>query len=191
MEKPTKTWQQNELWEKEIEFLQSIIAKTPLIETTKWGGIVYTYNNKNVVGIGGFKSYVGLWFFNGVFLKDELNVLVSGNETTKAQRQWRFNSILEIEEKNVLAYLNEAIELEKQGKKHKAEKSPLVMSVFFTNFLESENLYQAFEHLTLTKKKEFVEYIDTAKQEKTKFDRLQKIKPMILEGIGLNDKYRK
>lgn len=185
-----KKWHQNDLWEKEIELLQSIIAKTPLVETTKWGGIVYTFNDKNVVGIGGFKSYVGLWFFNGVFLKDPLQVLVSGNETTKAQRQWRFNSITEIEESKVLAYLNEAIELEKQGKKHKAEKSPLILSAFFTNFLQSEKLVEAFEKFTLTKKKEFAEYIDTAKQERTKLDRLVKIKPMILEGIGLNDKYR-
>ena len=82
----------------------------------KWGGIVYTYNNKNVLGIGGFKSYFGLWFFNGVFLKDSLNILVSGNETTKALRQWRFNSFEELDEKKILEYISEAIELEKEGK---------------------------------------------------------------------------
>jgi uncharacterized protein YdeI (YjbR/CyaY-like superfamily) len=31
----------------------------------------------------------------------------------------------------------------------------------------------------------------TAKQEKTKVTRLEKITPMILEGKGFNDKYRK
>lgn len=190
MDKPKNSWQQNDLWENELDLLKSIINKTSLVETTKWGGIVYTFNNKNVLGIGGFKSYFGLWFFNGVFLKDELKVLVSGNETTKALRQWRFNSANEINEKKVLEYINEAIELEKQGKVHKAEKSPLVISKFFTDFLEKENLITAFEKFTLTKKKEFVEYIDTAKQEKTKITRLEKIKPMILGGIGLNDKYR-
>lgn len=190
MDKPNKTWQQNDLWEKEIDFLKSIINKTPLVETTKWGGIVYTFNNKNVLGIGGFKSYFGIWFFNGVFLKDELNVLVSGGETTKALRQWRFNSVEEVNEKIILQYINEAIELEKQGKVHKAEKSPFVMSDFFSVFLETEKLNSAFENFNLTKKKEFVEYIDTAKQEKTKLSRLEKIKPMILQGIGLNDKYR-
>ncbi|SHJ06921.1 YdeI/OmpD-associated family protein [Flavobacterium terrae] len=190
MDKSTKTWQQNELWEKEIDLLKAIINKTPLVETVKWGGIVYTYNNKNVLGIGGFKSYFGLWFFNGVFLKDSLNILVSGNETTKALRQWRFNSSEELDEKKILEYISEAIELEKEGRVHKAEKSPLVMSVFFEDFLNQENLNSDFEKFTLTKKKEFVEYIDTAKQEKTKLARLEKIKPMIIEGIGLNDKYR-
>jgi len=191
MEHPKKTWHSNELWEKEMDFLQSIISKTPLVETTKWGGIVYTYNDKNVVGLGGFKSYVGLWFFNGVFLKDLYKVLVSGNEgVTKAQRQWRFNSFEEIDEKKVLFYLLEAIEIEKEGKVHKPEKSALIMSDFFQDFLTSEKLTITFEKFNLTKKKEFVEYIDTAKHEKTKLNRLEKIKPMILDGIGLNDKYR-
>lgn len=190
MEQPKKTWHSNELWEKEIDFLQTILAKTPLVETNKWGGIVYTYNGKNVVGLGGFKSYVGLWFFNGVFLKDEYKVLVSGGEKTKAQLQWRFNTLEEIDEKKVLAYLIEAIAIEKEGRVYKPEKSPLVVSYFFQNFLTTENLTAAFDAFTLTKKKEFVEYIDTAKQEKTKLSRLEKIKPMLREGIGLNDKYR-
>ncbi len=100
-----KSWQNNDLWAEEIDCLKSIISKTPLLETTKWGGIVYTYKNKNIVGIGGFKSYFGLWFFNGAFLKDTAAVLVSGNETTKAQRQIRFQSIEEIDE--TLRYLLE------------------------------------------------------------------------------------
>jgi uncharacterized protein YdeI (YjbR/CyaY-like superfamily) len=187
-----KSWQQNDLWEKEIDFLKSIINQTSLVETTKWGGIVYTHKDKNVIGVGGFKSYFGIWFFNGVFLKDKANLLVSGNETTKALRQMRFNSLPEVDEKTVLAYIKEAIELEEKGLKHKPEKSPLVLSEYFESFLNTDTAIKtAFEAFSLTKKKEFAEYIDTAKQEQTKLTRLEKIKPMILEGIGLNDKYRK
>ncbi|MCL9807073.1 DUF1801 domain-containing protein [Flavobacterium amniphilum] len=187
-----KSWQQNDLWEKEIDFLKSIINQTSLVETTKWGGIVYTYKDKNVIGVGGFKSYFGIWFFNGVFLKDKANLLVSGNETTKALRQMRFNSLAEVDEKTVLTYIKEAIELEEKGLKHKPEKSPLVLSEYFETFLNADKaIKEAFETFSLTKKKEFAEYIDTAKQEQTKLTRLEKIKPMILEGIGLNDKYRK
>lgn len=185
-------WQRNDLWEKEIDLLKSIVNTTSLEETTKWGGIVYTCNGKNVLGIGGFKSYFGLWFFNGVFLKDEAKLLVSGNETTKAQRQMRFNGIEEIDEKIVLAYIKEAIALEEKGLKHKPEKSSLLLSAYFETFLSAnKEVKLAFDAFTLTKKKEFAEYIDTAKQEKTKEARLEKITPMILEGIGLNDKYRK
>jgi uncharacterized protein YdeI (YjbR/CyaY-like superfamily) len=83
-----KVWNKNNQWSEELEILKAIINKTELVETTKWGGIVYTINNKNVIGIGGFKNFFTVWFFNGVFLKDELSVLVNANEgVTKALRQ--------------------------------------------------------------------------------------------------------
>ena len=52
-------------------------------------------------------------------------------------------------------------------------------------------LFTSFNTLTKGKQKEYIEYIEEAKQEKTKLARIEKIKPMILEGKGLNDKYRK
>ncbi|WP_245625567.1 YdeI/OmpD-associated family protein [Flagellimonas eckloniae] len=45
-------------------------------------------------------------------------------------------------------------------------------------------------HSLPTSKKEYCEYINEAKQEKTKIKRLEKIIPMIEKGIGLNDAYR-
>ncbi|WP_395047400.1 YdeI/OmpD-associated family protein [Flavobacterium sp.] len=54
--------------------------------------------------------------------------------------------------------------------------------------MKNLNISKAFELFSPYKQKEFIEYIDTAKQEKTKLDRLEKIKPMILDGKGLNDK---
>ncbi|SFA87746.1 Uncharacterized conserved protein YdeI, YjbR/CyaY-like superfamily, DUF1801 family [Flavobacterium swingsii] len=189
----TKVWdKQNDQWSEEIELLKSIVNKTNLVETTKWGGIVYTYNDKNVLGIGGFKSYVGLWFFNGVYLKDEANVLINAQEgVTKALRQWRFASKSEINEELILVYIAEAIQIEKEGKSYKPEKKEIIISDFFQNFInENPEIAKAFELFSPYKQKEFIEYIDTAKQEKTKLDRLEKIKPMILEGKGLNDKYR-
>ena len=44
----TKVWDKQNQWSEEIELLKSIVNKTNLVETTKWGGIVYTYNDKNV-----------------------------------------------------------------------------------------------------------------------------------------------
>jgi uncharacterized protein YdeI (YjbR/CyaY-like superfamily) len=188
-----KTWNRNQQWSEELEILKTILEKTALLATTKWGGIVYTLNNKNVLGIGGFKNYFTIWFFNGVFLRDELNVLVNANEgVTKGLRQWRFVSKEEINEKQILVYVTEAIENEKLGKSIQPEKKEMVVDAFFNNELKSDTaLKLAFETFSPYKQKEFVEYIASGKQEKTKIDRMTKIKPMIMEHIGLNDKYRK
>jgi uncharacterized protein YdeI (YjbR/CyaY-like superfamily) len=51
-------------------------------------------------------------------------------------------------------------------------------------------LKTSFAKLTPGKQKEYIIYINEAKQEATKLKRLEKIKPMILQGIGLNDKYK-
>ena len=179
-------------WNEELDLLHAIIKKTPLVEMTKWGGPVYTYNEKNVVGIGGFKSYFGIWFFNGVFLKDDKNLLINANEgTTKSLRQMRFNSKEEIDEKIILAYVTEAIAIEEKGLAIKKEKKETVISEFFENFLnENSVLKKQFESLSPYKQREYLEFIDTAKQEKTKLSRLEKIKPLLVEGKGLNDKYR-
>lgn len=188
-----KVWDKVNQWEDELRLLREIIHKTELVETNKWGGEVYTVNNKNVLGIGGFKNYFVIWFWNGVFLKDEAKVLVNANEgVTKGLRQWRFASANELNEKLILHYINEAIVNEKAGLSIKPEKKEAMKCDFFEGELKKDKtLKSAFEKFTPGKQKEFWEFMATAKQEKTKATRLEKIKPMIMEGIGLNDKYRK
>ncbi|MGK4568824.1 YdeI/OmpD-associated family protein [Flavobacterium sp. 3HN19-14] len=185
-------WDKISGWDEELDLLHTIIEKTELVLTTKWGGQTYTYNGKNVLGLGGFKNYFTIWFWNGVFLKDENNVLVNAQEgVTKGLRQWRFTSKNEVDEKLILAYIHEAIENEKAGKviekvKKEFETDPLFQAALDDN----SELKTAFEKFSPYKQKEFLEYIITAKREATKIDRIAKIKPMILNNIGLNDKYR-
>lgn len=186
-------WNKTNQWNGELEVLKAIVVKTNLIEEIKWGGPVYTYNGKNVIGIGGFKSYFGIWFFNGVFLKDEKKLLINAQEgTTKSLRQMRFNSIDEIDEKVILHYIKEAIKIEEKGLALKPQKKEKIQSNFLNNeFKKNSELKTAFEQFSPYKQREFLEYIESAKQDKTKATRLEKIKPMILSNIGLNDKYRK
>jgi uncharacterized protein YdeI (YjbR/CyaY-like superfamily) len=54
----------------------------------------------------------------------------------------------------------------------------------------SPALAEAFQKFSPYKQYEFLEYIESAKQEKTKLSRIEKVIPMILGNVGLNDKYR-
>ena len=118
-----------ELWQDEIRRLRKILLTTELTEEVKWGGPCYTYDGQNVVGIGGFKSYFGLWFHQGVLLKDKEAVLINAQEgTTKALRQWRMHSSKDIKPAIIKAYVKEAISLVKAGKKiGPQKKKPLVV----------------------------------------------------------------
>ncbi len=180
-------------WKNELEKLRSIMLRTGLDETIKWGAPVYTWNKKNIVGLGAFQSYVSIWFFQGVFLKDPKKVLVNAQEgKTKGLRQWRFSATEEIEEKTILEYVAEAIQNQKEGKEIKPQKSTrLVLPEELANYLANHReAASAFEQFTPGKKREFSEYINEAKREATRMKRLDKIVPMILQGQGLNDRYK-
>jgi len=181
-------------WSEALALLRNIMVSTELEETLKWNAPVYTINGKNVAGLGAFKNYFGIWFFNGVFLKDEQNLLVNAQEgKTKAMRQMRFTSIDDIHEKSVMAYVKEAIENQRSGKEIKADRSKkeTIIPAELKKVLNKDAALNAgFGKLTEYKKREYCEYIDTAKRDATKTSRLEKIKPMILQGIGLHDKYK-
>ena len=185
-------WDKVNHWAEELELLHGILAKTELVETVKWGGPTFTVNGKNVVGLGGFKHYFTIWFFNGVFLKDERQLLVNAQEgVTKKLRQWRFYKKEDVNEKLVLDYVKEAIANEKAGKTIKPQLKERPVSVLLEKELNADKtLRLAFDNFTPGRQKEFLEYVETAKREDTKLSRIEKIKPIILLNMGLNDKYK-
>ncbi len=106
-------------------------------------------------------------------------------------RQWRFTSKDEVNEKEVLEYILESIENEKQGKIIKPSKKETIVSELLEKEMsQNKVLAEAFQKFSPYKQYEFLEYIETAKQQKTKLSRIEKVIPMILGNIGLNDKYR-
>lgn len=182
-------------WQESLILLRELLQKSRLTESVKWGMPVYTLNNKNVAGFSAFKSWTGIWFFQGVFLKDPQGVLINAQEgTTKGLRQWRFSSAEEIRKhgSTILAYLEEATRNQEAGKEIKPDRNKaLVMPEELDQaFRSNPSLKESFEALSLGKKREYAEYIGSAKREETRRQRLQKVIPMILEGIGLNDKYK-
>ncbi|SHI47828.1 Uncharacterized conserved protein YdeI, YjbR/CyaY-like superfamily, DUF1801 family [Arenibacter nanhaiticus] len=177
-----------------IALLREIVLKTELEESFKWSCPVYTLDNKNILGIIAFKSYFGIWFFNGVFLSDPVKVLENAREgVTKAMRHWKFYALEEVNPLAVTAYVQEAIDNQKKGMSLAPQrKNPIKVPPLLTAFLNSNPILRTnFYQLPPYKRREYCEYISEAKQEKTKRARLEKCSPKLLEGLGLNDGYRK
>ena len=176
-----------------IARLREIALKTQLVETYKWGSPVYTIDNKNVLGILAFKSYFGLWFFNGVFLSDPKRVLENAQEgKTKSMRHWKFMAVSDIDVAGILEYIMEAIANQKKGLELKPSRKTeiIIPKLLLDSLLENSRLNEQFNELTPYKQRDYCEYIAEAKQQKTKESRLEKILPMISKGQGLNDKYK-
>lgn len=184
----------HEEWRPLLERLRNIMNECEVEETVKWGQPCYTHAGKNVAGIGAFKEFVSVWFFQGALLRDEQGVLVNAQEgRTRAMRQWRFQDVEEIDEPLLRAYVDESIENRRQGKEIKAEKkkSVEVPDELAGALVEDRDAGEHFNALTPGKQREYTEYIADARRAETRTRRLEKILPMIRAGHGLNDKYKR
>lgn len=195
-EKLTEFYDEAHPFKEGINQLRILVLEAGLTETYKWNFPTYTLDTKNIVAICKFKTYFGFWFFNGVFMRDPQGLLENAQEgKTKAMRHWKFTSEEQLHPAVVSSYILEAITNQKKGLHHKItrkNKNPVLIPLHLAKaFKEYDGLQAAFQALSGSKQREYVEYIEMAKQEKTKRTRLEKIVPMIIDGKSLNDLYRK
>jgi len=61
-------------WQEEMKLLRAIVLDYSLTEDWKWRVPCYTFQEKNVLLIGGFKEYCVLSFFKGVLLRVSINI---------------------------------------------------------------------------------------------------------------------
>ena len=178
-------------WREEFEKLRMIVLDCGLTEELKWGCPCYTYQNKNIVLIHGFKEYCALLFFKGVLLRDTDGILIQQTKNVQAARQIRFTNVREIVrmERVLKSYIYQAVEAEKAGLKVKLKKtSEFTIPEEFKNKLhELPDLKSAFNALTPGRKRAYLLYFSQAKQSKTRESRIEKCMRQILNGKGLND----
>ena len=181
-------------WKEELTKLRDVFNSTELEEDVKWGAPAYVLNGKIVSGLGAFKNHIGIWFHQGVFLKDKQKQLVNAQEgKTKALRQWRFEKGDNIDTDLVRAYAQEAIENSSAGmeiKPVRAKKTVVLHPLLKDAFGSDTTFKTAYDNLTPGKKREYAEYVSEAKREATQLSRIEKIIPMIKDGQGLHDKYK-
>lgn len=180
----------------ELKLLRTLVCSLPFEESVKWGMPSYAYDGRNLVGIGSFKNWSCLWFHEGSLLLDKAKVLENAQEgKTVGMRQWRFANIDEIDKTLVTAYLNETIENKKAGKtvdyKKKSSKLVELPDLLKAHLKENPEHSKTFQAFTTSQKNDFSNYIIEAKREKTKLDRLEKIKNLLSEGKNLNSMWMK
>lgn len=178
-------------WREEFEKLRMLILDSQLTEELKWGVPCYTFQNRNVVLMHGFKEYCALLFFKGALLNDAHAILIKQTENVQSGRQIRFTNVREIVklEPILKAYINEAIEVEKAGLKvdFKETAEFMIPLEFQKKLDEIPALKKAFAALTPGRQRGYLLYFSAAKQSKTRESRVEKCMQRILEGKGLDD----
>jgi len=178
-------------WKEHYEKLRNIVLDCELTEEYKWMHPCYTYENKNIVLIHGFKEYCAFLFHKGALLKDPNGILIQQTEKVQAARQIRFTNVQEIVEMELILkdYIYEAIEVEKAGLEVNFKKTEeyIIPEEFQQKLDQIPALKTAFEALTPGRQRAYIHYFSGAKQSKTRESRVEKYMQQILDGKGLSD----
>ncbi len=178
-------------WQEAFQELREIALSFDLTEELKWGCPCYTIGKSNIFLIHGFKDYCALLFMQGALLNDTNNILIQQTENVQSARQIRFTNVEEIlkSKSTIVAYIIQAIELDKAGLKVELKKTTeFIMPDEFQSALnEMSDLKTAFEKLTPGRQRGYLLYFSSAKQSKTRKERIEKYIPKILDGKGLDD----
>ncbi|HWU64186.1 MAG TPA: DUF1801 domain-containing protein [Ensifer sp.] len=181
----------NERWQAEMAALRALMLDCPLTEDLKWGVPCYTLDGKNVVLIHAFKDYCALLFHKGALVKDPEGILIQQTENVQSARQIRFSGLDEIRrmENLIKSYVHEAIEVERSGLKvaHKSVAEFAVPEELTEAFAADDALKAAFEALTPGRQRAYLLHFSSAKQSVTRQSRIEKCRPKIMDGKGLDD----
>ncbi|WP_303920210.1 YdeI family protein [Draconibacterium sediminis] len=181
-------------WRPELEMLRQIVLECGLTEELKWGVPCYTVEGKNVVLVSAFKDYASLSFFKGALLIDKHKMLSKHGESSQSVRLIKFTTVDEItQNQDVLKdYVLEAVKNEKSGKKVETKKNPEPLPAELLQAFENDPVFEeAFYALTPGRQRGYIIYFSQAKQSQTRIGRIEKYKEQILNGVGLNDKYKR
>lgn len=178
-------------WRDETAALRAIALSCGLTEELKWGQACYSFEGSNVVLIQGFKAYCALLFFKGLLLKDPKGILEKTGPNSRVGRQIRFAKMADITKQKAAlkAYITQAIAVEKAGLKvAPAKATKLAIPEELKSKLDKTPAFKtAFYALTPGRQRGYILHFAGAKQAKTREARIEKCKPQILKGIGLND----
>jgi uncharacterized protein YdeI (YjbR/CyaY-like superfamily) len=178
-------------WQEAYQELRELALSFDLTEELKWGCPCYTIGKSNIFLIHGFKDYCALLFMQGALLKDTKNILIQQTENVQSARQIRFANVEEILKKKstIKSYIKEAIQLDKAGLKVELKKTTefKMPDEFQLALNEMSELKTAFEALTPGRQRGYLLYFSSAKQSKTRNERVEKYIPKILDGKGLDD----
>jgi uncharacterized protein YdeI (YjbR/CyaY-like superfamily) len=178
-------------WKQEFAALREILLACGLDEELKWRQACYCFEGGNVVLLAGFKEFCALSFFKGVLLPDPEGILVAPGANSLSVRMIKFTSLEGIVSRKVVLknYIRAAIKVEQSGAKVDFSANKIVArpAELEAALAKDNNYREAFEALTPGRQRSWIIHIESAKQEKTKFERVSKAREKVIKGLGMLD----
>ena len=166
-----------------------ILSSDPeLIEDWKWGPNYYL--NGMVCGYWGFKKHVSFVFFQGSLLKDKKKILLE-NPGNVHNRHIKFTDVKQIDDKIILEYLFEAIDNNRKGLKIiETKDKTIVTPIDVEKAFKKAKVLAYFDSLAFSHRKEYVQWIESAKKEETRTKRILQAIEKLQDKQMMHDKYK-
>ncbi len=160
-----------------------------IIEDWKWGPNYYL--NGMVCGYWGFKKHVSFVFFQGALLKDKKKILQQ-NPGNVHNRHIKYTDVSQIDDETILNYLFEAIDNNKKGHILKETKDKTIeISTDVKKQFKLAKVFEYFESLAFSHRKEYIQWIESAKKLETRTKRIEQTIKKLQEKQGLHGKNKK
>lgn len=178
-----------------LEHLRMLVhhADARIEEKTKWGMPFFDFKG-SVCHMAAFKHHCAFGFWKGSLIEDEFNIF----ETSSAMGMLgKIKSFADLPADEILiAYIQQAIQLNEDGiklpVKPKANPQELIIPQYFIDALQEDfKAMDVFQNFSVSKKKDYVIWLEEAKTETTRQKRLETSIEWISEGKSRMWKYEK
>ncbi len=184
-------------WQRKIIIrLRQLIHSTDehIEESWKWNSPHFDHHGI-MIGMNGFKKFVGVWFHKGALLKDTHAIFEQTEKSDeKGMRAYKIHEGEKINEKAFLDLVDQAIKINKAGTKlneAKPARKALEVPSELEAILKKDNMaWSHWEGFPYSHKKEYVEWVTDAKKEETRKRRIAQALEMIRDGQGRNERYK-
>lgn len=177
-------------WSRQIcnRLRKIVLSSDPsVVEDWKWGP---HYQSRGMLcWIGGFKKHVTLTFFQGALLKDPYKVLGT-NSGALHNRHIKYTDISQVDEQVLLEYLFEAIDNNAKGLKVSLTDKTVDVPADMKKALKAAGLSAYFNKLSYSHRKEYIQWITSAKREETRHARIGRAIEMLAAKEMMHDKYK-
>jgi uncharacterized protein YdeI (YjbR/CyaY-like superfamily) len=176
-------------WPEEMAELRSVLLNAGLEEDIKWGKPCFSFDGHNIAIIQEMNDFLSLMFFKGALLKDKGKVLVEQGPNSRSAKRIEFLSLADVTrlKRAIKVLIKEAIDVEEAGLTVEPAPELVLAEELQMRLASDRNLKAAFEALTPGRQREYNLYISSAKQAKTRIDRVDAFAPKILAGKGFRD----
>lgn len=163
-------------------------------ETVKWGMPGFDYKGP-FCSMASFNEHAVFGFWKASLMKDAEKM--KDNQQNAMGHAGKIKSVSDLPSDKVLtSWIKEAAKLNDEGVKlpprKKTEKKDIVVPDYFTKALvKNKKALKVFEGFSPSHKREYLEWITTAKTEETRNKRMNTALEWMAEGKGLNWRYER